>query len=55
MIVEIKSIETVLPIHRAQLRTYLAQANLPIGLLINFNVPRLITGIRRLENPNTFL
>jgi GxxExxY protein len=50
VIVEVKAIETILPIHEAQLVTYLRLAALPVGLLINFNVPRLTDGIRRKAN-----
>ena len=47
LIVEIKSVEALLPIHQAQILTYTRLANVPIGLLINFNVTRLQTGIKR--------
>lgn len=47
LIVEIKSVETLLPIHQAQILTYLRLANLPLGLLINFNVTKLQNGIKR--------
>ena len=47
LIVEIKSVEAPLPIHQAQILTYMRPANVPIGLLINFNVTRLQTGIKR--------
>lgn len=47
LIVEIKSVEAFLPIHQAQILTYMRLANVPIGLLINFNVTRLQTGIKR--------
>jgi GxxExxY protein len=50
LIVEIKSVTAILDIHRAQLLTYLRLANLPLGLLINFNVPRLYTGLARILN-----
>ena len=46
-IVEIKSVEALLPIHQAQILTYMRLANVPIELLINFNVTRLQTGIKR--------
>ena len=48
LIVEIKSVETLLPIHQAQTLTYMRLAKIPIGLLINFNVTRLQNGIKRL-------
>ena len=47
LIVEIKSVEALLPIRQAQILTYTRLANVPIGLLINFNVTRLQTGIKR--------
>jgi GxxExxY protein len=47
LIIEIKSVEALLPIHQAQILTYMRLANVPIGLLINFNVTRLQTGIKR--------
>lgn len=50
LVVEIKAVEDILPIHEAQLLTYLRLANKQIGLLINFNVPLLKQGVRRLVN-----
>lgn len=47
VIVELKSVETLLPIHTAQLLTYLKLTNIKIGLLINFNIPILKDGVRR--------
>lgn len=48
VIVEIKAIERLLAVHEAQLLTYLKLAHRDIGLLINFNVPLIKDGIRRL-------
>ncbi|NMC14946.1 MAG: GxxExxY protein [Chloroflexi bacterium] len=48
VIVEIKAVEKILPIHEAQLITYLKLSNYHIGLLLNFNVPLMKQGIRRL-------
>jgi len=48
LIVEIKSVETLLPIHQAQILTYMRLANVSLGLLINFNVTKLQNGIKRL-------
>ena len=48
VLVELKSVETLLPVHKAQVLTYLKLTGLPTGLLINFNVPVLREGIRRL-------
>ncbi|MFV9504663.1 MAG: GxxExxY protein [Oscillochloridaceae bacterium umkhey_bin13] len=50
VIVEIKAVEEVKPIHEAQLLTYLRLKGLWLGLLINFNVPVLKQGIKRLVN-----
>jgi GxxExxY protein len=50
VIVEIKCVETLLPIHKAQLLTYLRLANKPLGLLLNFNVVHLRHGIKRVLN-----
>jgi GxxExxY protein len=52
IIVELKSLEAILPIHEAQLVTYLKLANKKLGLLINFNVVILKNGIRRKINGN---
>jgi GxxExxY protein len=48
VIVELKTVEALLPIHEAQLLTYLKLACCKIGLLINFNVPVLKKGIKRM-------
>ena len=50
VLVELKSIEQILPIHSAQLLTYLRASHKPIGLLINFNVLVLKDGIKRIVN-----
>lgn len=47
IIVELKSIEKVLPIHEAQLLTYMKLSGIKIGLLINFNACKLKDGIKR--------
>jgi GxxExxY protein len=47
LIVEIKSVEKILPIHEAQLLTYMKLSDISTGLLINFNVPLLKDGIKR--------
>ena len=47
LILELKSVEALLPIHEAQLLTYLKLARIKTGLLINFNVPLLKSGIKR--------
>lgn len=50
LIIELKAVETLLPIHIAQLLTYLKLSDKRLGLLINFNVPRLVDGIKRVAN-----
>ena len=50
IIVELKAIEGLLPVHEAQIISYLRLADKPIGLLINFNVPLLKQGFRRFVN-----
>jgi GxxExxY protein len=47
LIVELKAVETILPVHEAQLLTYLKLSGMHTGLLINFNVPVLRDGIIR--------
>ena len=49
VIVELKACEHILPIHEAQLLTYLKLTGMDIGLLINFNVPALKDGIKRMR------
>src|ERR1035441_6699014 len=53
IVVELKSVEQTMPVHSAQLLTYLKAANKQVGLLINFNVPVLKDGIRRIVNDYT--
>ena len=50
VIVEIKAVEKLLPVHAAQLLSYLRLTNKRVGLLLNFNVPRLVHGLRRVVN-----
>ena len=47
LILEIKAVSTILPIHEVQLRTYLRMSGIHVGLLLNFNMPRLVDGLRR--------
>ncbi|HTK84152.1 MAG TPA: GxxExxY protein [Patescibacteria group bacterium] len=47
IIVELKAVENILPLHEAQLLTYLKLSEIPLGLLINFNAVLLKDGIRR--------
>lgn len=50
IIIELKAVEEIRPLHEVQLVTYLRLANKKVGLLINFNVPLLKAGIRRKIN-----
>jgi GxxExxY protein len=50
LVLELKSVESLQPIHQAQLITYLKLGGWRLGLLINFNVPVLTNGIQRLAN-----
>jgi GxxExxY protein len=48
LVVELKAVETMLPVFEAQLLTYLKLAKMRLGLLINFNVPKIKDGIKRI-------
>ncbi len=48
VLIEIKAVESILPIHKAQLLSYMKLMNVPIGLLFNFNAMRLSDGTSRL-------
>ena len=50
VIVETKSVEKVLPVHCAQLLSYMRLTDKRLGLLVNFNVPCLLTGVKRIVN-----
>ena len=50
IIIELKAVEFLLPVHEAQLLTYLKLADKRLGFLINFNVPRLVDGFKRRVN-----
>lgn len=50
VLVELKPIENLLPIHKAQLLSYLRLSGKEVGLLINFNVDHLRNGIKRIIN-----
>ncbi len=52
IILELKSLEAILPVHEAQVVTYLKLSDKKLGLLINFNVPLLVQGIKRKINGN---
>lgn len=50
VVVELKTVEKLLPIHEAQLLTYLKLTSSPAGLLINFKEPTLVRGLKRMVN-----
>jgi GxxExxY protein len=52
VLVEAKAVERILPVHKAQLLTYMKLLNVPVGLLINFNETKLTSGISRLILPH---
>lgn len=51
LLIEAKSVAKILPIHKAQLMSYMKLLNVPVGLLVNFNEIRLIDGIHRMILP----
>lgn len=55
VLIEAKSVEMILPIHKAQLLSYMKLLNVPIGRLINFNEAKLIDGVSRLILPGSNL
>jgi GxxExxY protein len=50
VVVEVKAVEALAPIHKAQLLSYLKLSGKPLGLLLNFNVTRIKDGIVRMRN-----
>lgn len=50
LLVELKAVEAIAPVHQAQVVTYLKLLDLPLGLLINFHVPLIKDGIHRILN-----
>ena len=51
VVVEVKAVAALLPVHQSQTLTYMRLAKCPLGLLINFNVPKLMDGVKRLIRP----
>jgi GxxExxY protein len=51
IVIELKSVDHLLPVHAAQVLTYMKLSATPAGLLVNFNVPSLRQGLRRLSLP----
>ena len=50
VVIEVKSVAALEATHEAQLLTYLRLSGKPVGLLMNFNVPRLVSGVKRKIN-----
>ena len=50
LLIELKSVENLMPVHAKQVMTYLRLANLPVGLLMNFGSDRFKDGLKRLVN-----
>ena len=55
LLVEVKATEAILPIHKAQLLSYMKLLDIPLGLVINFNEPKLTDGLSRLILPGANL
>jgi GxxExxY protein len=51
VLVEAKAVQSILPLHRAQLLSYMKLLNVPVGLLINFHEMKLVDGVHRLILP----
>ena len=51
VVVEVKSVTAILPVDQAQILTYMRLTDCPAALLINFNVSKLMDGVKRLDNP----
>ena len=55
LLLELKSVQEILPVHKAQLLSYMKLLDVPVGLIMNFYEPRLIDGIHRLILPGANL
>jgi GxxExxY protein len=55
LLVEVKAVEAVIPIHKSQLLSYMKLLDIPLGLIINFNSPKLTDGVSRLMRPGANL
>ena len=55
LVVELKAVEALHPVHSAQVLTYLRLTGFPAGLLMNFNVTSLRAGLRRLDHPDRYV
>ena len=54
LVVEVKAVERLLPVHKAQVVTYLKLTAHPAGLLLNFNATSLRAGLHRLDHPDIY-
>lgn len=54
VVVELKAVECLHPIHSSQVITYLKLTDCPAGLLLNFNVTRMKAGVKRLDHPDLY-
>jgi GxxExxY protein len=54
VVVEVKAVSMLTPVHTAQLITYLKLTGCPVGLLINLNTPLVTKGIRRVDHPDLY-
>ena len=54
IVVELKGVECIHPIHKSQVITYLQLSDCPAGLLLNFNVTVMKTGVNRLDHPDLY-
>lgn len=55
VVVELKAVDRLAPVHRAQVITYLKLTGLPVGLLMNFHVDCLKNGVRRIVRPDLYV
>ena len=55
LLVELKAVEKILPIHKAQLMSYMKLLNIPVGLLVNFHELKLVDGLHRFILPGANL
>ncbi len=54
LIIEVKSVDRIHPVHLAQVITYLKLTGCPVGLLMNFNTTSLRAGLKRLDHPDLY-
>lgn len=54
LVIEVKAVEHLLQVHRAQVVSYLKLSGFEAGLILNFNVPSLREGIRRVDHPEVY-